>query len=219
MKQAEQPLYPKTSSIYNKIMQLASAIMLIIVLMNMWTSTVSKNEVNLQHHFSYLGDEFLQQASAGVFAFVDGNGVLSKHSKALKRYIDTLASHSTLVKSVHLYDQTGLLLMSSVTDISVNDLYGISPQKLNRSEQLTTFVQEIRTEKLLGYLRITVEKTHLIEKLAMIDEEQQSLFRLMLLMAGIAGFLFTRGLNRFSRQGYRLQTRASDVSKQQKIAD
>jgi membrane protein len=214
MKQPEQPLYPKTSSIYNKIMQLASAIMLIIVLMNMWTSTVSKNEVNLQHHFSYLGDEFLQQATAGIFALVDSKGVLNKHSTALKRYINTLANHSALVKNVHLYDQTGSLLISSTAETSVNDLYGISPQKLNRSEQLTTFVQEIRTEKLHGYLRITIEKTHLIQKLATVDEEQQSLFRLMLLMAGIAGFLLTRGLNRFSRQGYRIQTRVNDTNKQ-----
>lgn len=211
MKQPEQPLYLKTSSIYNKIMQLASAIMLMVVLMNMWTSTSLKNEQNLQRHFSYVGHEFLQQAAAGVLALIDNNQ-LTKNSTTIQQYINNIAKRD-LIKDIHLYDHNGLLLMSSSEGISINDLYGISPQKLDRSGKFKVFTQEIRDQQLYGYIRFTIVETNITEKLSLLDENQQSLFRLMLLMAGIIGFLLTRGLNRFSRQGYRLETRTADESK------
>ena len=44
MTQTEQPLYPKLSSIYNKIMQLAIAIAFIIVLMNLWLYSQTMNK-------------------------------------------------------------------------------------------------------------------------------------------------------------------------------
>ena len=51
-----------------------------------------------------------------------------------------------------------------------------------------------------------MEYSYLIDILAKTDDDQQALFRLMLLLAGLVGFLLTRGLNRFSRRGYRLNT-------------
>jgi len=76
---------------------------------------------------------------------------------------------------------------------------------------LTPFVEEIRhsdsgSHNPHGYLRFTIEQSYLTDILAKSDEEQQSLLRLMLLLAGVVGFLLTRGLNRFSRRGYRLTT-------------
>ena len=99
---------------------------------------------------------------------------------------------------------------------SINDLYGISPHQRNVTETLTPFVKEIRHTdssryNLHGYLRFTIEQSYLTGALAIADEEQQSLQRLMLLLAGLVGFLLTRGLNRFSRRGYRLGTEAKKV--------
>jgi len=71
MKQAEQPLYPKLSSIYNKILQLASAILLIIVLMSLWQSTGKRNADNLTAHFNYIAKQQLQQAIAGVVVILE----------------------------------------------------------------------------------------------------------------------------------------------------
>lgn len=223
MKQAEQPLYPKLSSIYNKILQLASAILLIIVLMSLWLSTGERNTANLTAHFNYIAKQQLKQAIAGIAVILEqSHGSKIEKDYFLQQYLDGLTKVN-FVKQAHLYDATGLLLISSASvgkdklgnDLaplktkSINDLYGISPHQRNVTETLTPFIEEIRHSdasryNLHGYLRYTIEQSYLIEALAKADEEQQSLQRLMLLLAGLVGFLLTRGLNRFSRRGYRL---------------
>ena len=222
MKQTQQPLYPKLSSIYNKILQLASAILLIVVLMAMWQATAVKNRLNLAEHFNYIAKQQLQQAIVGTAVIFKQKYKSNKQrKKVLQDYLNGL-SRVDFVKQVHLYDVTGALIVSSQTydngsdkyDQSISDLYGISVQQVDLSSRYIPFVAEIRDEssadkslanrELFGYLRITVEKTYLIDILAKADDEQQTLFRLMLLLAGSVGFLLTRGLNRFSRRGYRL---------------
>ena len=49
-----------------------------------------------------------------------------------------------------------------------------------------------------------IEKEKLISSLFNINDENSSLFRLIVLLSGLVGFLLTRGFNRFSRQGFRL---------------
>ncbi len=102
---------------------------------------------------------------------------------------------------------------------SINELYGISPHQRNLTETLTPFIEEVRytdtrSYKLHGYMRFTIEQSYLTNILAKADEDQQSLLRLMLLLAGLVGFLLTRGLNRFSRRGYRLNNASSAVGKE-----
>jgi len=230
MKQAEQPLYPKLSSIYNKILQLASAILLIIVLMSLWLSTGEKNTDNLTAHFNFIAKQQLQQAIAGVAVILEQSHESKiEQDTFLQRYLDGLTKVN-FVNQAHLYDATGLLLVSSasvekdkqgnelapIKTKSINDLYGISPHQRNVTETLTPFVEEIRhtdssRNSLHGYLRFTIEQSYLTDALAIADEEQQSLQRLMLLLAGLVGFLLTRGLNRFSRRGYRLGSESKKV--------
>lgn len=219
MKQAEQPLYPKLSSIYNKILQLASAILLIIVLMIILQSLAEKNNDKLTEHFNFIAKQQLQQAIAGTTVILEQNAKDKLMKKALlQQFLDGLAKVD-FVKQIHLYDDTGMLLVSSFSvdeDTppsvkTINDLYGISPNQQNLSDKLTPFVEEIRhsditDNSLHGYLRFTIESSYLTNILAKADEEQRSLQRLMLLLAGVVGFLFTRGLNRFSRRGYRLSS-------------
>ncbi|MEW6994397.1 hypothetical protein AADZ84_09060 [Colwelliaceae bacterium MEBiC 14330] len=219
MKQAEQPLYPKLSSIYNKILQLASAILLIIVLMIILQSLAEKNNDKLTEHFNFIAKQQLQQAIAGTTVILEQNTKDELMTKALlQQFLDGLAKVD-FVKQIHLYDDTGMLLVSSFSvdeDTppsvkTINDLYGISPNQQNLSDKLTPFVEEIRhsdmtDNSLHGYLRFTIESSYLTNILAKADEEQRSLQRLMLLLAGVVGFLLTRGLNRFSRRGYRLSS-------------
>ena len=202
MKQAEQPLYPKLSSIYNKILQLASAILLIIVLMSLWQSTGVKNTDNLTAHFNYIAKQQLQQAIAGVAVILEQSHESNvEQNTLLQQYLDGLTKVN-FVKQAHLYDATGLLLVTSASvekdkqgnelaplkSKSINDLYGISPHQRNVTETLTPFVKEIRHTdssryNLHGYLRFTIEQSYLTGALAIADEEQQSLQRLMLLLA------------------------------------
>ena len=201
MQQSELPLYPKISSIYNKIMQIALAIVFIIVLMNLWLSTSNTDRKIIDQHFTTVSKEYLKQIGVGIEILLKNN-----HQDALKTYIDEL-SLLPFVQTAHLYDASGKVLFSSSSNSvnynTMNDLYGISADKINQSSDYVPFVQEVRDEKLLGYLRVTIEKSYLNDTLSDGSEDRQKLLRLMLIIAGAVGFLLTRGLNRFSRQGYR----------------
>ena len=102
------------------------------------------------------------------------------------------------------------MLLKSVSggeaSASIKLLYGIdeSLQTLDKSSIYSPFISEIRTDKLVGYLRLTIEKSYLIDTLAKNNYDTQTLYRFLLIIAGVVGFLLTRGLNRFSRQGFRM---------------
>ena len=206
MTQIEKPLYPKLSSIYNKIMQLAIAIAFIVLLMNLWIYSQTQTEQTINQHFYDVGEQYLQQTSAGVSVLT--TEIKSKQSRILmQNYVDEL-QQAQAIKEIHLYDVTGQLLISSKGAKSVKALYGLSENKLNKSEGFPPFVGEIRQKTLLGYVRLTLDKRYLTEKLLTNSDEQFTLLRLMMIIAGIVGFLLTRGLNRFSRQGFRLANSA-----------
>ncbi len=212
MKQSEQFLYPKLSPIYNKILQLLSAILLIVLLMTLWLSSAEKSEQALTLHFEQTAKKFLQQAVAGVSVLlVEKETLLSKQARhtQLQSYLNHLGD-ADFIKQVHLYGKTGLLLLKSASggkaSASIKSLYGIdeSMQTLNKSSKYSPFVSEIRTDKLIGYLRLTIEKSYLTATLAKDHDNKQTLYRFLFIIAGLVGFLLTRGLNRFSRQGFRI---------------
>ena len=221
MKQSEQPLYPKLSPIYNKILQLLSAILLIVLLMTLWLSTAEKSEQALSLHFEQTAEKFLEQAIVGVSVLLVEKKT-AKSNKAqnaqLQTYINQLGE-ADFIKQVHLYDATGLLLFKSDSGgeagASIKSLYGIdeSLQTLNKSSKYSPFVSEIRTNKLVGYLRLTIEKSYLTTGLAKNNDNTQTLYRFLLIIAGLVGFLLTRGLNRFSRQGFRMPETDLSVKK------
>ena len=66
------------------------------------------------------------------------------------------------------------------------------------------FVEEIRTENIEGYVRVTLKKSLLTQALHQADMENSERQRVLMVIAGIVGFFLTRGLSRFSRQGFRL---------------
>jgi len=202
MKQFDPSLYLKTSSIYNKIMQLAIAIVCIILLMNMWIAGGVNDKALISDYFQDISNQYLNQASSGLQILM-----VNSEDELLQKTVDELAKMK-FVNSVHLYDETGQVIFFALsktsTSDSINDLYGISPYKDNTSVKFVPFVQEIRTDKLLGYLRFTIEKDQLSEVLNEASEQRQQLVRVMLILAGLVGFLLTRGFNRFSRQGYRI---------------
>ena len=197
MKQIEQPLYPKLSSIYNKILQLAIAIFLIIVVMNFWVTSRDEQQIQIQQHADNVGKMFLAQAMTSSLPY------LSKQQKDLQHYVDHLAEQ-TLVKSVHIYSKTGRILASSQDSESIKDLFGLSAMKTNQSRDITPFVHELRMDDLQGYIRLSLHRPLLVKELSSNSYSQYDIMRLLMIVTGVIGFLLTRGLNRFSRQGYRL---------------
>jgi len=211
MNKSEQPLYPKLSSIYNKILQLVSAILLIVILMIFLVANTEKSDQALEQHFEQVAEKFLQQAVSGISVLLTENkSSISKkiRNAQLQSYLNNFAS-ADFIKQVHLYDETGLLMLKSESSgeasASIKLLYGIdeSLQTLDKSKQYVPFIKEIRNKSLTGYLRLTIEKSYITSELANKSNESQTLSRLLLIAAGLIGFLLTRGLNRFSRQGYR----------------
>ena len=201
MTRTEQSLYPKISSIYNKIMQLAIAIFLIIVLMNLWVFSYGNNQQSTKKHFNVVSEQYLSQITTAtqiLLASKHGNG-----RAELQQYYAEI-TENTWIKEISYYDKTGMLLIASKDHSSMNDLFGISINKANRSKKYSTFVQEVTLEKLHGYVRLTVENHSLTKDLEATSAEQYDLVRLMMILAVVVGFFLTRGLNRFSRQGFRL---------------
>ncbi len=200
MTQTELPLYPKVSSIYNKIMQLAIAIFIIIGLMNLWVYSYTNNQRAVDEHFRFISQQFLQQLTTSA------NMLLTKDRELLQSYIDEV-SQQVWLKDISLYDPTGQLIIASKGQTSINDLYGLSLLKGDKSQAFTPFIQELRDGTVLnGYLRITVDNSSLTDNVEQAIEQNFDLLRLMMILAGVVGFLLTRGLNRFSRQGYRLNS-------------
>ncbi|MCI2283315.1 hypothetical protein L3081_07745 [Colwellia sp. MSW7] len=211
MNKLEQPLYPKISSIYNKILQLVSAILLIVMLLVFLVVNTEKNTQVLEEHFEHIADKFLQQTISGISILLTAHqsSISDKEREAqLQSYLNRIAE-ADFIKQVHLYDETGLLMLKSAyggeASSTIKMLYGIdeSLKTLNKSNQYVPFIKEIRHEKLLGYVRITIEKSYLTSELAKNNRDSQTSYRLLFIVAGLIGFLLTRGFNRFSRQGYR----------------
>lgn len=217
---SEQPLYPKLSPIYNKILQLVSAILLIVMLMAFLVVNTEKTDQALEQQFEQVAEKMLQQTISGVSVLLTENhSSISKKVRLaqLQSFLNNLA-HADYIKQVHLYDETGLLMLQSEksgeASTSIKLLYGIdeSIQTLDKSKQYVPFIKEIRTKQLHGYLRVTIEKSFLTSELANSHNDSQTFSRLLLLVAGLIGFLLTRGLNRFSRQGYRAPKLQADKS-------
>ena len=216
MNKLEQPLYPKLSSIYNKILQLVSAILLMIMLMVFLVANTEKSGQVLEEHFKQVAEKILQQTMSGLQVLLSENSssISNKDREAqLQSYLNIIAN-ADYIKQAHLYDETGLLMLESElggeASSSIKLLYGIDEnvKTLNKSKQYVPFIKEVRHEKLLGYIRITIEKSYLTSELAKNSYESQTLYRLLLIVAGLVGFLLTRGVNRFSRQGYRVPAMA-----------
>ena len=198
MSQSAMPLYPKISSIYNKIMQLAIAIVFIVTLMNIWIENVAKDHQEIKDHFNYISDQYIHQVNVGTQVLLEkGDG------KSIQRYLDKLALEP-FVDSIYYYDETGQLSAKSGNQVNVKTLYGMEPHSRNRSQLFVPFMSEIRTDKVLGYIRIDMNKQAVVSALVAENKDRQQLIRVMLIIAGLAGFFLTRGLSRFSRQGFRI---------------
>jgi len=205
MVQTEPPLYPKLSPIYNKIMQLVIAIALIIVVMNILIFNDNRTKATINQQFITISQDYTQNVANTIGILLTANTSFSRN-KYLKKYLQNLPK-DTFIHDVRFYDKTGQLKVASEHSQSIKDLYGINKHKVNRSDELIPFVSEVRTGKknqLQGYLRLTIQKSYLIAPLLANEQDNRQFIRLMLILAGAIGFLLTRGLNRFSRQGYRV---------------
>ncbi len=191
-------------------MQLAIAIVLIIVVMNIWIASDQQSKAVINKHFNTIGQDYIAQASAAVSQLLADNKT-EQQNNALKKYLDTLVV-AKAVNSVSFYDETGQLIINVNNDPTMNEIYAHLNDKQKISAQYIPFVREIRRldqvkngiAEVQGYLRLTINKPLITQTLTQAERDKSQLERLMLMIAGLIGFLLTRGLNRFSRQSFRL---------------
>lgn len=198
MKKSELPLYLKISSIYNKILQLAIAVIGIVVLMNLWLQSEKQQEQVIQDNFTLVSQHFIAQAKLGVEALLE-----QKDKEALKAYIQKL-SENELIYDVHYYDNTGLLVASSSNSEMIYQLYQSKLNSENSSLTRLPFIEEIYQETLQGYLRLTVNQAPLSSHLSRANFSVHETMRLLMICALVIGFFLTRSLSRFSRAGFRV---------------
>ena len=193
MQQSDLPLYPKTLSIYNKILQLGIAVILVVVIFSFWFTSFSQTKDEISIQFESTAQSFVQQAVVTV-------KVMLKNDRAaeLKEFINSL-DQAPLVHEARLYDTKGNIIAQTDKSQSVKQLFGLESEIDGEAEEFVPFVSEIRTDKLLGYLRINLRRKSLTEPLDVKIEEQTKSVNLMIILAGIAGFLLTKGLSKFSR--------------------
>ncbi|WP_181901568.1 AhpA/YtjB family protein [Thalassotalea euphylliae] len=189
--QTELPLYPKISSIYNKILQLAIAIVLIVVLLNMLITRYNDQAQLISSQQQAFADDYINQAAQAML-------VLLKQGKkaATNDYLAKLALPE-FIAGVTLYDQTGQTVGVGGTEQTIHELFGINTPEISTSSDVTPLVVELRDEKLQGYLRFTISKHAWQQSLQQANTEHQEVMRYMLLVAGLIGFLLARGLSRF----------------------
>lgn len=195
MKKSELPLYLKISPIYNKILQLAIAVICIVALMNILVASQNQQDDVISEHFSQSSQMQIEQAVVALKVLIKQND-----QKAIDAYIQELAQQA-LVQAVSYYDVTGKLLASSDKELPMFNL--INNEELV-SSHYQVFVKEIRQPKLIGYLRFTINKKLATKSLKTANFDVHETMRLLALFAVVIGFLLTRGFSRFSRQGFRI---------------
>ena len=196
-------IYPQVTSIYNKLMQIGVAIILLLMILHLSVTGVSDSEDGLDKHINEVSTQFLQQAVNSAAVILN-----TGNKKQTRQFVESLAN-SDLVLSARLYDKNGQVIAESELATPVKELYGIEGGGADESGQYSPFIAEIRNDKLVGYLRLTLVEDNLTKTLEKQIRGQFELFRIMLLVAVLAGFLFTRGFSRFSRQGLRLGKKAA----------
>jgi membrane protein len=194
-------LYPKISSIYNKIMQLAIAITLILVVLHLWQSTTNRQFELIDQQFSRLARIETQQIAQAMTQLISNDE--AKTREQWLQYIEVLTTEGH-IDSVVVYDQTGQRILSTEQAKTMNELYGLAPHSLDKSQQFVPFVGTIEQPEGNGYIRVTYNKQSITKDAVVAAMQQQQLIRIMMLLSLGAGFFLTRGLSRFSRQSYRI---------------
>lgn len=194
MTQNQTLLYPKLSSSYNKILQLAIAIVFLLVTLNMWVVSYVDEKQHIKQQLKDVATSHTQMIANSSIRLWD------EKPENFQEFIDETAL-LPWVQDISVYQQTGQLRYASSRQVPVKTLYGFDQQFEDVSGEYTTVVLPI--EK-LGYVRVTAVNSAFIASLTDAAEQQHTDFRIMLILAGIVGFLLTRGFNRFSRQSFRL---------------
>ncbi|QOL25517.1 hypothetical protein LP316_14660 [Thalassotalea sp. LPB0316] len=183
------PLYLKISPIYNKILQLTIAVVLIVVVLNIHFISDQKSKNNVHQHYQQVGQLQLQQlvTSAAI--------LLERGDKKALTLLAERTSEQAFIHDVVFYDVTGQTLINSEKAQAILER---TQARLTDDVAVkqTSFTSEIRADKLLGYVRITLQDEMITSSLNQANNELFEQARLLLILTGIVGFLLAKSFSK-----------------------
>ncbi len=163
-----------------KLVAALVALVLVAVVMVLWRQISSAGLSLERQQISVMA-----RALTGQAAFAAGQLMADDNTQALEGLAQQLAQAPQIIDAA-IYDGNGTALAKAGSERSVLVL-------LTQEPRLVPYVSEIkRDEQLVGYLRITLNEEVVVGDARRFREHAQERFRLMLMMAGLAGLLLAQ---------------------------
>jgi membrane protein len=192
--QKDIPIPDSTSSTI-KLLQLAAAIAGIWLLLHSWVMTQQQGRQILQHQSSQLMRETLTTLSHTVAYLIEHDQL-----DGLEQLIQQIAA-SPYLYDVVVYDANGVRMSWSENSAPAQMLYGTK-----QKEHLQAMVQPImKHQQLLGYIKLSVRLDASLSKINLSWQHLMQQFMIMLILAGVVGFLLRRGFAGLTQQSLHLR--------------
>ncbi len=192
--------YPMITSPFIKLLQLGAGVLMMFLLLNQLFFNVSNNHQAIDKHFSQISNSYIQQSVDTAILLL-----ANRDNQQLQGFVEAIAG-SSLVKDAVLYDESGQIIAQSTDSQTIRQLYGLEQGSNNTAPSTLSVVEEIRTNELLGFIRLTMNEKDVNQELKASMNGQAENFRIIFVLAIIVGFLLTRGFERFTltKHGFRV---------------
>lgn len=197
MKRIEKPLYLKLSTIYNKILQLTIAVVLVLIIVNVNLISQQNAEQGIQRHYQNIGELQIKQLADSALSHIE------KSDRKGLQAVANQVSGQEYVDEVSFFDETGQLIVSSgpaltmkarttqaMSEPSFNDEQGSKQAEILR--QQTSFITEIRGDKLYGYAKLTLNDNPIKSPFKNTTSNQYDQTNMLIILAFIVGLIISR---------------------------
>ena len=186
---------PDSTSSTIKLLQLSIAIAGVWLLLQGWVWIQQQGKLLLQQQSTQLTQETLVTLSHTAAYLIENDQL-----DGLEQLTQHIAQ-SPYLHDVVVYDANGMRISWSQGSTPARLLY--SP---THTEPLLPMVQPImRDSQLLGYIKLSLRLDASLTPVVMSWQQLMQFLLLMLVVAGVVGYLLRRGFSRFSRQSLRLR--------------
>ena len=195
---AKKVTYVKTSSLTQKIGQLAAALILVVAVVSMWFNVSYRGKNLLSENAEVLANNILLQTSHSAQKYIENDDI-----EALHQLADS-AMKSDYILEMVIYDNQGIVLSKSDNAITTRARFITDLSQEVKPLNPAPFVKEIRNEDndLLGFVRITVLKKNLQNAGLTFVTEISGQIIVLALLSLLIGYLLTVGLRPFSSNAY-----------------
>lgn len=185
-----------TYSIFKRIVNLALAIAVVAICVNLWLLSTEKAQNWYAKQANQLGRSLSAQAALSL-----GPVIAENNSGRIAEYLKHLTQDQH-VDSAAVFGQRGQIVHSTQANASLLTKFQV------QQDIPLVFVQEvIFEEKIYGYLRILLSEEKIMQYH---DDYQSQLFEqtiVLMLLSGVAGLILTRAFYKFRYRHYKYSPR------------